>query len=484
MDNSTVAKPNHIFVHPKPFYLIFSLELWERFGFYGMQALLVLFLVKKLNMPDTLADNTFSAFSALVYAFVIVGGFVGDRLLGTKRTMLFGAFILAFSYLLLGYNSEKYLYQALGGIIAGNAFFKANPSALVSKLYKKGDSRIDGAFTIYYMAINIGSFIAMIITPYLESKFGWDFAFRFSFFGMIIALLNYYFFRKLLMGIDSEAGLKPMNLKTFTFVIATAIFIAAFSSWLLKHMKAAHVLLYFAVFVAIVLFIKEIIKASSQERSKLIVCLVLSIQGVIFFILYQQMPTSLNLFALRNTRHYLIGIPIETATFQALNPMWIMILSPVLAWCYGYFGKRGKDLSLPGKFATGMFCCALGFLSLYFAAVYFANKDGIISGNWLIISYGFQSTGELLVSGLGLAMVSHLVPQRCVGFMMGLWFMFQALGNIMGGFVASAASISDKVTAPVESLPVYSALFLKIGLVTLVVSIIMALAVPKLKRHI
>ncbi len=484
MSNSNATQKHNVFVHPKPFYLIFSLEMWERFGFYGMQALLVLFLVKRLDMPDSLADNTFSAFSALVYAFVIIGGYAGDRLLGTKRTMILGAFILALSYFLLGWNCEEYLYESLGGIIAGNAFFKANPSALVSKLYKKGDNRIDSAFTIYYMAINMGSFIAMIFTPYLEKRFGWGTAFMVSFFGLMIAIINYYSFRKMLTGVDSDVGLKPVNIKILALVIVAALFLAAFSSWLLKHLEIAHFLLYTAVLTALVMFGKELVKSTKNERVKLIICLILSVEAVIFFILYQQMPTSLNLFALRNTEHSLLGIPIETGTFQALNPMWIMILSPILAWSYAYLGKKGKDFSMPGKFALGMFCCSMGFLSIYFVVKLFAGNDGIISGNWLIISYGFQSTGELLVSGLGLAMVSRLVPERCMGFMMGVWFMFQALGNILGGFVASTASISNKIADPVQTLPVYSGLFLKIGLLALGASIIMTLIVPKLKKHI
>lgn len=475
---------DNIFVHPKPFYLIFSLELWERFGFYGMQALLVLFLVRRLGMSDALADNTFCAFSALVYAFVVVGGYVGDKLLGTKRTMVIGAFILAASYFLLGLYPERYLYWALGGIVAGNALFKANPSSLVSKLYKKGDPRIDGAFTIYYMAINIGSCAAMVATPYLEKRFGWGPAFMVSFVGLVIAIVNYWFFRKVLDGIDSQPGSEPIVVRNLIGVLLVALGISVSSTWLLQHLDAAHYLLYFAVFCALIIYFREMFKASPMERIKLIVCLVLIVEAVAFFILYQQMPTSLNLFAMRNTRHFLLGIHVETANFQALNPFWIMILSPLLAWGYGHFGRKGKDLSMPGKFALGMFLCSLGFLSLWFASAFFADASGKISGNWLIVTYGFQSTGELLVSGLGLAMVAHLAPQRCVGFIMGVWFMFQALGNVLGGFVAAAASIPETITEPLKSLPVYSSLFMQIGMAALVLSALMALAVPKLRRLI
>ncbi len=153
------------FNNSKSFYLLSSIEMWERFGYYGMQGLLVIFMVQHLKMPDTVAENTFSAFTALVYAFVVIGGYVGDKLLGMKRTMVFGALVLACGYLLLGVNSDRFLYPALGIIVAGNALFKANPSALLSKLYEPDDPRLDGAFTLYYMAINVGSFLSMLLSP-------------------------------------------------------------------------------------------------------------------------------------------------------------------------------------------------------------------------------------------------------------------------------------------------------------------------------
>ncbi|MGC9366370.1 MAG: oligopeptide:H+ symporter [bacterium] len=469
---------------PKPFYILFSIEMWERFGYYGIQALLVLFMVKHLKFSDIQADNTFSAFAALVYAFVCVGGYIGDKLLGNRRTLLIGAVVLAMGYLILGLNSEKFLYLSLGIIVAGNALFKSNPSTLISKLYQTNDHQVDSAFTVYYMAINIGSFISMSFCPLIEKIWGWNWAFLVSFLGMVVAILNYIMFSRYFRHLGSPPDFKPLKIINLLIVIITTVVIALISTWLLGHLAVTHTILFIALIAVGLLFVKEILKSNPSERIKLIISAILIGEAIIFFILYQQMPTSINLFAQRNTTHQLLGIQIEPATFQALNPMWIMLLSPLLAIIYTRLGRKNRDMSLPGKFALGMLFCSLGFLSLYIASIFFANHKGLISGNWLILSYGMQSTGELLVSGLGLAMIARLTPQRVMGFMMGAWFMSTSIAMLLGGYVADLANIPENITSSQISLNIYSSLFFKIGLASLIISLIMFLFVPKLKKHL
>ncbi|WP_320172347.1 oligopeptide:H+ symporter [Maridesulfovibrio sp.] len=472
------------FSHPKPFYLLFSVEMWERFGYYGMQALLVLFMVRKLGFTDDLADTTFSAFAALVYAFICAGGYVGDKILGNRRTMFLGALVLAAGYGLLGLDCEKFLYPALGIIIAGNGLFKANPSALVSKLYEKGDSRVDGAFTLYYMAINIGSFAAMSLCPIVEKHYGWNAGFFVCFIGMLIAIVNYIVFRSILEPVGSEADFRPLSWRNLIATVAGTALVAALSSILLVHLTLAHGILYIALVVVAVLYVREITRAEPHERANLVVCLILMAEAIVFFALYQQMPTSLNLFALRNVHPDIFGIPVEAASFQALNPFWIMIISPVLAMGYERLSRSGKDFSLPGKFALGMLMCCAAFLTLGMVARYFADSTGHISGNWLVLSYGFQSLGELLVSGLGLAMVSRLTPERSMGFMMGAWFMFQSVAMVLGGEIATMASVPEHGITALQSIDIYDDLFLNIGYATGVIGLVMSACVPVLKKYI
>ncbi len=472
------------FSHPKPFYLLFSVEMWERFGYYGMQALLVLFMVKKLGFSDQLADQTFSAFAALVYAFICAGGYVGDKVLGNRRTMFLGSVVLAAGYGLLGYDCERFLYPALGIIIAGNGLFKANPSALVSKLYDKGDSRVDGAFTLYYMAINIGSFVAMSLCPVIQKHYGWNAGFLVCFVGMLVAIGNYIAFRSVLEPVGSEADFMPLSVKNLLFTLTGTAVVATVSAILLTHLTLAHGILYAALVAVALLYGREVLRAEEHERANLIICLILMAEAIVFFALYQQMPTSLNLFAARNVHPAIFGISIEPASFQALNPFWIMVISPVLAVVYSKLDSSGKDLSLPGKFALGMLMCCAAFLTLGLVAKFQADSNGYISGNWLVLSYGFQSLGELLVSGLGLAMVARLTPERSMGFMMGAWFMFQSVAMVLGGEIATMASVPEHGITALQSLDIYDDLFLNIGLATGGIGLVMSAFVPLLKKYI
>ncbi|MDO8955185.1 MAG: oligopeptide:H+ symporter [Gammaproteobacteria bacterium] len=469
------------FKQPKPFYMIFFMEAWERFGFYGMQAILVLYMIKSFNLSDAQAFNTYSAFTALLYALMSVGGYIGDNILGTKRTMVLGACTLSIGYYLLSLGKSEWFYYALGVIAVGNGLFKANPSSLLSKCYEADDHRIDGAFTLYYMAINIGSFFSMLFVPIIALKYGWNMGFRACSIGLILAIINYYACYSWVKDIGSKAGLMPMKRLNLLYVMAGGLAVVFLSGWILQRLSVAHYLLLAIGCVVIVKFIYEILRSSDSERSKMIVAFILILQAVVWYVMYQQMPTSLNFFTINNVQHSILGVAINPLSFQALNPFWILLASPFLAALYNHLAKEGRDLSMPGKFALGMFLSSLGFLVLVLSE-HFANAQGIVSSWWIIISYFFQSVGELLVSALGLAMVARLVPQRLMGFIMGAWFMTTAAAMVIGGFVASWTSVPSNMNNPIQTLPVYTHVFMQIGVATLLISLVMMVFAPKLSR--
>jgi proton-dependent oligopeptide transporter, POT family len=478
----TAGHPNPI----KPFSLLFFVELWERYGWYGMQTLLVFFMIKKFNFNDALAENTYSAFAALAYAFLSLGGYIGDKILGFKRTIFLGAFVLALGYLVLGLgcHDQNIFFVGLGIVIAGNALFKSNPSSLISRLYAADDPRLDGAFTMYYMAINVGSFIANLVSPVVAAYYGWEYAFLICFVGLILAMIGYILFNKLIIDIGSEPDFKPMNYKGLIKVILISAVLAGVSAVLLRYLILAQIVLYIAIVIVVAFFFLEIIKSESKnERSKLIVCFVLICQAVVFYILYQQRATSLNLFVIRNTHHSIFGIPLNPLSFQSFNPFWILIASPVIAIIFTKLGKKGKDISLPSKFCVGMFLCAIGFFLLKIASFY-ADSQGLVSGEWVFWAVGLMSVGEILIGGIGLAMIAKLSPQRVMGFMMGAWFMATAIAMVLGGFVAAYAEIPEGIINPVQTLPIYTDLFFKLGIATIIVTFIMALVAPKLKKYI
>lgn len=393
------------FKQPRAFYLIFSIELWERFGYYGLQGIMAVYLVKQLGMSEADSITLFSSFSALVYGLVAIGGWLGDKVLGTKRVIMLGAIVLAIGYALVAWSGHDaaIVYMGMATIAVGNGLFKANPSSLLSTCYDKNDPRLDGAFTMYYMSINIGSFFSMLATPWLAARFGWSVAFALSVVGMVITIINFAFCQKWVKQYGSKPDFAPVHMGKLLATIAGVVVLVAIATWLLHNQGIARMALGVIALGIVVIFAKEAMGLKGAARRKMIVAFLLMVEAIVFFVLYSQMPTSLNFFAIRNVEHSILGIAFEPEQYQALNPFWIMIGSPILAAIYN---KMGDRLPMPHKFAIGMVLCSGAFLVLPLGAK-FASDAGIVSVNWLILSYALQSIGELMISGLGLAMVAQ-----------------------------------------------------------------------------
>ncbi|MGB9430357.1 MAG: oligopeptide:H+ symporter [Gammaproteobacteria bacterium] len=481
----------------RSFSTVFLIEMWERFGYYGMQVLIVYYMVERLGFADTRANLTWGAAAALIYVAPAIGGWIGDKVLGTRHTMLTGAIVLAVGYALMAVpgSSVWFLFCALGVIVVGNGLFKANAGNLVRKIYEGDDSRIDSAFTIYYMAVNIGSTVSMLLTPWIKDyindtygqNFGWHAAFAVCCLGLLVGIGNYLVMRHTLAHIGSEPDHHPLKLHKLGTVLGlgvVALFVAAF---ILNYELVARIFVYLAAIVVLGIFVYLIRNSRHGERPGLIAALILTIQTVFFFIFYQQMSTSLNLFALRNVdwSFNLFGLHLwswKPAQFQAFNPIWIMILSPILAFIYSHFGKRGRDLSVASKFALGFAMVAAGYF-VYGAAGHFLNAPGKTTSWVMVWGYAFGSLGELLTSGLGLAMIARYVPSRMGGFMMGAYYVAVGLSQYLGGMVATFASIPSTITNPVEMMPIYTRLFNWLGVAGIVCTLI-ALAVLPLMRKL
>ncbi len=480
----------------RSFTTVFLIEMWERFGFYGMQALIVYYMVQRLGFSDTRANLVWGAASALIYVAPAVGGWVGDKILGTRRTMLMGAVILSLGYALMTVPTENTwaLFGALSVIVVGNGLFKPNAGNLVRKIYEGDDARIDSAFTLYYMAVNVGSTFSMLLTPWIKdyvnatygNNFGWHAAFGVCAIGLLVGLTNYGLMHKAMQHIGSEPDERPAHRGHMLLVLAVGALFAVGSAVVLNYEQLAEIFVYGAGLVLLGIFIYLIAKSHRSERAGLIAALVLVVQTIFFFIFYQQMSTSLALFALRNVdwNQALFGMHLfvwNPAQYQALNPIWIFVLSPILAWMYTSAGKRGKDLSIAAKFALGFAMVALGFF-IYGAAGHYAGVDGKTSSWVMIWGYGFYSLGELLVSGLGLAMIARYVPARMGGFMMGAYFVASGISQYLGGVVANFASVPRDITDPLKTLPIYTALFNKLGYAAIVCTLIAIALLPLMKR--
>ena len=479
----------------RSFSTVFLIEMWERFGFYGMQVLMVTYMMKKLGFADTKANLVWGAAAALIYATPAIGGWVGDKLIGTRRTMVVGALVLTLGYAMLWIpsNDPTLTYLSLGVIIVGNGFFKPNAGNLVRKIYEGDDTRIDSAFTIYYMAVNIGSMVSMTATPWIRNyvgehysdAMGWHTAFGACAVGLALGLVNYSLMHRTLAHIGSAPDEQPVKGSRVLALLAASLVMVVVAAFILQSLLAAKICVYIAGIVILGIFVHLIRNAEKSERAGLIAALVLTVQTIFFFIFYAQMATSLNLFAQKNVNlsfdvfgvHLFNWIPEQ---YQNLNAIWIVVLSPVLVAIYNTLGRAGKDPSVATKFAYGFAAVALGFFMYGIGAM--SAVDGQVSSWTMIWGYGLYSLGELLVSGLGLAMIARYVPARMGGFMMGAYYVAVGISQYLGSVVANLASIPEHISNPVESLSIYISLFNKLGFVGIACTVVAVVMLPLMNK--
>lgn len=467
---------------PRPFYLIFMLELWERFGFYTTQGLLTLYFIRACHMSTEQAYYTFGAFSAIVYGLVALGGLIGDKILGTKRTLHLGLLFLSLGYLLLAICDHIYVSLAIIGL--GNGLFKANPGNLLSRCYASDDSKLHDAFTWYYMAVNMGALAALLMGPTISAYFGYRYAYLASFIGLCLGIVQYHRQKYVFQHLIHQKDKQPISLTTWLALGLFFNLIILGASHLLTHPEFGKQILLMIIACCMIGYGVLMYREPQRIRRKMIVALILMIEAITFFTLYQQMPTSLTLFAVEHIRPHFLGITIDPQSFRALNAFWIILLSPWVIQLSAFLKHHHHALTTPHKFALGMFFSALSFLILYFTR-FTADTHAMVSPFWAVVSYALNSLGELFVSALGIAMITELVPEHIRGFVIGMWFLTSSIAGFTGAFVASLTIVDTSAHAinPMSSLVLYANTFGSIGLVTLGISICLWLSAPFLSRY-
>lgn len=484
----------------RAFTTLFMIEMWERFGYYGMQALILYYMIQRLGFPDTRANLVISAAAALIYATPAIGGLIGDRWLGTQRCIHIGAVVLTLGYMLLALpvRSELFLMIALSIISVGNGFFKANAGNLLSRIYQDDSAALDSASTLYYMAVNVGSTLSMLLTPWINDTvnarygngLGWHAAFACCALGLIIGMLNLMATRHTLNRVTSRLDQQSVSFQRWTILLVICLALIAVSTLILSYTILAALVVYALALAVLVTFIVLIVREPHATRAGLIVAAILTLQTMLFFIFYQQMFTSLNLFALHNINldTSLFGIPLwhwSPAQFQALDPIWIMLLSPVLAWGYNALERHRLGLPTPVKFLLGFIAITAGFAVFGSASSY--AHSGMASSWVMVVGYGFFSLSELLISGLGIAMMSRYVSAHYRGFMIGIYFVATGLAQYMGGVIANFASVPADIGDAPLSLAIYSGFFMKMCLTGVGFCALVAVMLPLLltlqRRH-
>jgi POT family proton-dependent oligopeptide transporter len=451
------------FGHPRGLATLFFTEMWERFTYYGMRGVLILFMVDAiqtggLGLDTPTAAAIYGLYTAGVYLMALPGGWVADRIVGARNAVFYGGILIAAGQFSLAFaaTTPAGFYSGLALIVLGTGLLKPNVSAIVGDLYPEGGARRDAGFSIFYMGINLGAFIGPLLCGYLGEQIAWKYAFMAAGTGMVLGLIQY----KLGAGLSDLGGPPKLDAKEKSSVNRTAgltalgvLAIAAIlyvlqaqgiTSFSLQQAAGATGAV--IVGLAVVYFAYHLMFGpwDATEKKRLVVIFFLFIGAALFWSGFEQAGSSMNLFAADLTDRVIFGWEAPASWLQAVNPVFIIIFAPVFGWLWVALGSRNP--SIPMKFGLGLILLGIGFLVMAWASVY-ASEGILVSPAWLVVTYFLHTSGELCLSPVGLSATTKLAPKPLVGQMMGIWFMGAALGNLVAGLVAGQME-----TAPLTQL--------------------------------
>ena len=447
--------------HPRGLYVCFFTEMWERFSFYGLKALLIFYLTEHFLFSDTAATDIFGSYFTLVYALPVLGGLLADRYLGHKQAVLFGGILLCVGHfgmafeghqsfvdasgqLVVDHLALQTFYLSLAFIIVGVGFLKPNISSLVGSLYSRDDPRRDSGFTLFYMGINLGSAASALVCGYIGQTWGWAYGFGLAGIGMLLGLLVFVAGRQHLPDTLPDMEGAGRGRRRLGLIYCGALVLVMVIWWVVQHHGVVGALLGMtgaAVAAALLWFC--LAHDNKVEREQLLAAISLILFSIIFFLCFQQSGSSMNLFADRLVDREIAGWTIPASMFQSLNAIFIILLAPVLARLWLALARRGWEPSTPVKFALAIIQVGLGF-AVMVAGMMLAD-GGKVAMVWLVLAYLLFTTGELCLSPIGLSMVTKLSIPRMVGVMMGVWFLGSAAAEYLAALIARLTSQAPDV---------------------------------------
>jgi POT family proton-dependent oligopeptide transporter len=454
-----------LFGQPRGLATLFLTEMWERFTYYGMRAILILFMVSAaseggLGIDDKTASSIYGLFVAGSYLLSLLGGWIADRLVGGPRAVIGGAVFIMLGNAMLAFGVTQVFFVGLASIALGVGLLKPNVSALVANLYPEGGSRRDAGFSLFYMGINVGALLGAFLVPICAVRFGWHSGFALPAAGMLIGLVQFVLTRRFLSPVDLGVPVNP-SLAAWAPVIVLALAalgligltssgalpidaptVARASSWLIGALAAGY-------FVYLIFFAG----LNVAERRRAYVMLALFIASTVYYAGIEQTGTSLTLFADRYTDRNLFGWEMPAGILQGVSSIFVIVFAPLFSALWVGLGRRGRDPSTPVKFAAGLILMGLGFLVMYVASMRVIAGHRVLP-TWLVLCYLVQMWGDLCLAPVGLSSMTKLAAPRFVGQVMGVWFLSIALGNNLAGQLASEYDAGNLASLP--------ALFLKI----------------------
>jgi proton-dependent oligopeptide transporter, POT family len=479
--------------HPKGLFVLFFAEMWERFSYYGMRALLIFYLTKHWLFSDEKSGVIYGAYTALVYITPVLGGYLADRYLGQRKAVTYGAVLLTFGHFLMGFEgsggqdaaSLNVFWLALAFIIVGSGFLKANISVIVGQLYARTDARRDGAYTIFYMGINLGAALGAFLCGLLGETYGWSYGFGLAGFGMLAGLIVFIVFKPLLLGRGEPSDpaklastVSGIKLEWLIYLVGLVAVVVCW--WLVQNQAIVGTLLGVAgaALVAYVLF-TAVVKLPAQDRDRIFAAMTLIFGSILFWALFEQAGSSLNLFTDRHVDRNILGMEAKASMFQSINAIYIVLLGPLFAALWVWMGRKGIEPSAPAKFGLGVIQLGLGFLVLVAGA---ASGDGtMVPVIFIFLIYLLHTTGELCLSPVGLSAMNRLAPAHMASLIMGTWFFASATGNFAAGLIAAATG-SEAASGEGAGKEVVLSVYSQIGWIAVAVGIGMVIISPLIKK--
>ena len=429
---------NTFFGHPKGLFYLFFAELWERFSFYGMRALLTLYMTKQLLFSDAMSFGIYAAYMSLVYVTPSIGGLVADKILGYRKAIILGGVLMMLGHFVLTVETPLFFYTALALIIVGNGLFKPNISSLVGELYEKYDTRRDSGFTIFYMGVNIGGALAPLLCAWFSEQYGWHYGFMLAGLGMIAGLL--YFQRGIKKDIFGDKGLVPdvayysgksKGLTRGNWVTVGAFLSVPIFAGLIYMYQYEHYLVWLVSFVFLVILGGIYRSVSKSQRQQLLVIVFFTVLTTLFWAVFEQAGSSLTLFADRNVK--LVGL--NAAQTNSINSAYIILLALPFSWLWSWLYKKNRNPNSAFKMGLGLVLTGAGFLIFGWSA---NDVDALAQTPmfYLFLGYFVLTVGEMLISPIGLAKMTELSPAKYIAFIMGIWFSSSFYGHYFAGKIA------------------------------------------------
>jgi len=483
--------------YPKQIWSLFFSEMWERFCFYGMRGMLVFFMISQLNFHEKEANLQYGATQAFVYAFTFIGGLFADKILGFRKSLFWGGFLMIIGSLILATDPHKFFFLGIAFTVVGTGFFKPNISSMVGQLYKPNDSRADAGFSLFYAGINLGALLGgylciaigkgELFASFIPEELRWHLAFGFAAIVMVISLINFVFTQKSLGTIGLQPGHPDNEVKSapipkwqeYGVYVLSLIFVPIIMTMVAKTQYTNYFMAIVGPLTLIYLFY-EMTKVTAAERKKLWAALIFIIFSIIFWGIYEQSGGSLSIFAAKNLNKDLLGLD-PNGVNNSGGAFFIIFLAPIIGLLWIWLNKRKIEPNTIIKFGLGFIFLGLGYYVL-FATKFFANLQGITSLNFFTIALLVITLGELCLSPIGLSIMTKLSTKNLQGMMMGMWFLASAYGQYVAGIIGASLATAKEGSTNYDALITYTDGYKQLGLYAVIAGVVLILISPFVKK--